>query len=200
MAFFRRIPCTGGAMYLAGIGTAVPAQRYSQRECWEALRRAARPELNAPRARSCSACCSATTASSTRHLALDSLDEAFELDPDTLHRRFLDARAALAARAARAALARMPALDARGGRRASSSAPAPATSARASPATCRARSACAPTCFALDLVGQGCGAALPNLRTARGAARLAARASTCSRSASRCAARRCTSTTIPACW
>ena len=52
--------------------------------------------------------------------------------------------------------------------------------------------------LALDLVGQGCGAALPNMRTAKRCSRAAAPAGCC-RSASRSAARRCIWTTIRAC-
>ena len=52
---------------------------------------------------------------------------------------------------------------------------------------------------AYDLVGQGCAAALPNLQLGRSLLAAGTRASTCSRSASRSAAPRCTSTTIPAC-
>ena len=52
--------------------------------------------------------------------------------------------------------------------------------------------------LALDLVGQGCGAALPNMRTGEALLAAAARAGCC-RSASRSAAPRCTWTTIRAC-
>ena len=47
----------------------------------------------------------ATTASLTRHLALDPLTEAFELTPDALQARFARHAPALAAEAARRALA-----------------------------------------------------------------------------------------------
>jgi alkylresorcinol/alkylpyrone synthase len=49
-----------------------------------------------------------------RSLALDSLDESFDLDPDTLHRRFVKHAPALASQAARRAL------DDAGSRRATS--------------------------------------------------------------------------------
>jgi alkylresorcinol/alkylpyrone synthase len=101
----------------------------------------------------------------TRHLALENLAQVFAIDPDVLHERFLAAAPLLAAQAAERAL----------------------TQAEVRPAqidglvisTCTGylcpgltsyvveRLNLPPNVLALDLVGQGCGAAIPNLRTAQ---------------------------------
>ena len=100
----------------------------------------------------------------TRHLALDNLNQAFEITPDTLQTRFLENAPVLATAAAECALA----------------------NAKTDPreidavliSTCTGylcpgltsytseRLGLRPDALALDLVGQGCGAALPNLQTA----------------------------------
>jgi alkylresorcinol/alkylpyrone synthase len=100
---------------------------------------------------------------STRHLALDNLEQVFEIDPDVLHRRFVKHAPTLAAQAAERALQ-----DAK-------------TEAKEIDAliisTCTGYLCPGLTSYvgellglrrdilALDLVGQGCGAAIPNLRT-----------------------------------
>src|SRR5262245_17269638 len=92
-------------MFLAGLQTAVPERRFTQRECWEVLRRADRPELN-PRVRAIlEGILTHDNGIETRTLALDSLDEGFDLDPDTLHQRFLKHAPRLASDAARKAIA-----------------------------------------------------------------------------------------------
>ena len=101
----------------------------------------------------------------SRHLALDSLDEVFAIDPDTLDRRFL---------------AHAPALAPRPARRRS---PRPASTPRDIDAvvvsTCTGylcpglsgyvveRLGLRADVQAFDLVGQGCAAALPNLQLGR---------------------------------
>jgi alkylresorcinol/alkylpyrone synthase len=152
-------------MFLVGLGTAVPARRYTQRECWAALQGTSLFASLAPRSRRLleKVLCGDNGIVS-RHLALDSLEEAFDLRPDTLHARFARHAPQLAAQAASRALA---------------------------DAGCFAEemdAVLACTCtgylcpgltsyltemlglrrdvFALDLVGQGCGAALPGLRAA----------------------------------
>lgn len=153
-------------MFLSGIGTAVPARRYTQVECWEAVRRT--PQFARLRARSKATLqrvlLNADSGIDARHLALENLEQAFELDPQVLAARFERNAPALAATAARAAL----------------------DDARVSPrdidavlvSTCTGylcpgltsymieRLELRPDAVALDLVGQGCAAALPNLRTA----------------------------------
>jgi predicted naringenin-chalcone synthase len=100
----------------------------------------------------------------TRHLALERLGDGLEIDPDVLHRRFLAHAPELAARAARTAL-RQAGLE-------------PRQLDALLISTCTGylcpgltsyvgeRLGLRADVLALDLVGQGCGAALPNLRTA----------------------------------
>ncbi len=152
-------------MFIAGLGTAAPPQRYAQGDCWSALQRSAPFARLKPRSRAIlRKVLTGDNGIATRHLALNPLTEAFELTPDALQARFATHAPALAAEAARRALAN---------------------------ANCRPRemdavliSTCTgylcpgltsyvgerlglrPDVFALDLVGQGCGAALPNLRAA----------------------------------
>src|SRR5437660_421678 len=93
-------------MYIIGLGTAAPAQRYTQAECWTALQKSARfQELN-PRSRAIlRKVLTGNNGIVTRHLALDKLDHAFALTPDALHRRFSENAPALGAQAAERALA-----------------------------------------------------------------------------------------------
>jgi alkylresorcinol/alkylpyrone synthase len=153
-------------MFIIGTGTATPPHRYSQEECWAALKNSARfRELN-PRSKAIlKKVLTGDNGIATRHLALDKLDRAFELTPDALHARFIENAPALATVAAERALA-----DAQ-------------TSPREIDAilisTCTGylcpgltsyaseRLGLRPDVLALDLVGQGCGAALPNLQTAQ---------------------------------
>ncbi len=152
-------------MFITGLGTAAPPQRYEQRECWETLLRSVRfHELN-PRSRAIlKKVLTGDNGIVNRHLALDNLTQAFELTPDRLHARFLETAPLLATQAAERALA-----DA-------------GTEACEIDAilisTCTGylcpgltsyvseRLGLRPEVLTLDLVGQGCGAALPNLRTA----------------------------------
>jgi predicted naringenin-chalcone synthase len=152
-------------MYLAGLGTAVPTGRFKQMECWAALQRSPQfHQLNARSHELLKKVLSSENGIATRHLALDKLEDAFALTPDALHDRFAQHAPAVAAQAAGRALA----------------------AARLTPAqvdaviisTCTGylcpgltsyvseRLGLRPDALALDLVGQGCGAALPNLRTA----------------------------------
>jgi alkylresorcinol/alkylpyrone synthase len=153
-------------MFIIGTGTATPPHRYSQQECWTALKTSARfRELNARSKAILKKVLTGENGIATRHLALDKLDRAFELTPDALHARFIENAPALATLAAERALA-----DSK-------------TSPREIDAilisTCTGylcpgltsyvgeRLGLRPDVLALDLVGQGCGAALPNLQTAQ---------------------------------
>jgi predicted naringenin-chalcone synthase len=152
-------------MFVTGVGTAVPASRYSQRECWEAFRHTPQfHALGAPGRALLERVLTSEQGVRTRHLALERLADAFELDPDVLHRRYFDHAPELATRAARAALQKsaveLDQVDA------------------LIISTCTAylcpgltsyvaeRLGLRPDVLCLDLVGQGCGAALPNLRAA----------------------------------
>ena len=150
-------------MFLSGLGTAAPSTRWTQMQCWDALVASDYlPTLN-PRSqailrkvlRGNNGICS-------RHLAFDHLSEAFDFDPDMLDARFAKHAPATASLAAARAL----------------------TDAGVEPgdidaviiSTCTGYLCPGLTSYvterlglptgilALDLVGQGCGAALPNMR------------------------------------
>jgi predicted naringenin-chalcone synthase len=158
-------------MFISGLGTAVPPRSFTQSDCWDALQRADRPELT-PRTRAVlQGILNHDHGIERRSLALETLDESFDLDPDTLHQRF--ARNA-------------PLLASRAGARALESAKLDAREIDAVlVSTCTGYLCPGLTsyvgetlglrsdAFHLDLVGQGCGAALPNLRA--GEALLASR-------------------------
>ena len=152
-------------MFIIGLGTAAPAHRYAQRDCWEALQSSAQFAALAPRSRAIlkKVFCG-NNGIATRHLALEPLSDAFNLTPDALHARFVKHAPALAAEAARRALAGADC--------------APAEIDAVLVSTCTGylcpgltsyvseRLGLRRDVFPLDLVGQGCAAALPNLRTA----------------------------------
>lgn len=153
-------------MFLSGLGSAVPERRYTQRECWDAVRRAPQFAQLTTRSKATlqQVLLNEQSGIDARHLALERLDEAFALDPDVLGARYVRHAPALAAAAARAALA-----DA-------------GVTAREIDAvlisTCTGYLCPGLTSYVgeqlglradvigLDLVGQGCAAALPNLRAA----------------------------------
>ena len=151
-------------MHFTGLATAVPERSFTQSECWDALQRANRPEIT-PRTRAVlRGILTHDNGIERRCLALDSLDEGFDLDPDTLHRRFARHAPQLASRAARGALA--------------DAGLEPAAIDAVLVSTCTGYLCPGLTSYVsealglradahlLDLVGQGCGAALPNLRAA----------------------------------
>jgi len=151
-------------MFFTGLGTAVPPNSFTQRECWDALQRADRPEIT-PRTRAIlQGILNHDNGIERRSLALDTLDEGFELDPDTLHRRFVKHAPALASEAGRRALA-----DAELTARDIDAVVVSTCTGYLCPGlTSYVGEALGlrPDAVHLDLVGQGCGAALPNLRTA----------------------------------
>ena len=103
---------------------------------------------------------------SGRFLALDPLAQAFELNPNALHQRFLQHAPALATEAAEAALRDLKlSAESIDGLVISTCTGylCPGLTSYVSEALGLRSDA-----FLLDLVGQGCGAALPNLRTAVG--------------------------------
>jgi predicted naringenin-chalcone synthase len=153
-------------MFITGIGTATPPHRFSQAECWKAVQESAQFRKLKPRSKIIlKKVLTGENGIASRHLALDKLDHAFDLTPDALHARFRENAPALATRAAELALA----------------------DARINPheidalliSTCTGylcpgltsyvgeRLGLRPDVLGLDLVGQGCGAALPNLQTAQ---------------------------------
>lgn len=149
-------------MYLSGLGTAVPPRSFTQPECWEALQRADRPELDARTRSVLRGILNHDNGIERRSLALETLDEGFDLDPDTLHRRFERHAPRLASEAARKALedagAEARSIDAVVVSTCTGYLCPGLTSYVAEALGLRA------DVVPLDLVGQGCAAALPNLR------------------------------------
>lgn len=150
-------------MYVAGLGTAHPDRRYTKVDCWKAFKASPWFDRLDRRARMVTELVLARdNGIEARRLAVDSLDEVFSIDPDTLHARFLANAPALASQAAQRALA-----DAGIGA-------ADIDAVIVSTCTgylCPGLSSYVTESLglrgdaqALDLVGQGCGAALPNLR------------------------------------
>jgi alkylresorcinol/alkylpyrone synthase len=152
-------------MFIVGLGVATPPQRYTQREGWDAVQKSAPFARLAPRSRAIlkKVLCG-DNGIATRHLALEPISEVFNLTPDVLHARFAKHAPALAVEAAQLALkdakCKAGEIDA------------------VLISTCTGylcpgltsyvseRLGLRPNVFPLDLVGQGCGAALPNLRAA----------------------------------
>lgn len=152
-------------MFVIGLGTSTPPNRYSQRECYEALQRSDLFSGLQPRSQAIlRKVLLGASVISARHLALQPLTEGLRLDPDTLHMRFAQHAPALATQAAERALA-----DAGCG---------PGDIDALLISTCTGylcpgltsyvaeRLALRPHAVMLDLVGQGCAATLPNWRAA----------------------------------
>jgi len=152
-------------MYLTGIATAVPPRRFTQAEGWAAVQLAPQfAQLNSRSHALLRKVLLGDNGIDSRHLAIAELQEAFVITPDALHARFAEHAPTLAGQAAARALdqARLSAahIDA------------------VIISTCTGYLCPGLTSYvserlglrtdvhALDLVGQGCGAALPNWRTA----------------------------------
>ena len=152
-------------MFLSGLGTATPANRFMQAQCWDAL--VSSDHLSTLNSRSQAILRKVLRGNNgicSRYLAFNDLSEAFVLEPDALDERFAKHAPVVAAEAARRALS------------------AAGMTSRDVDAviisTCTGYLCPGLTSYvsellelrtdilALDLVGQGCGAALPNLRTA----------------------------------
>jgi len=149
-------------MFIEGVGSAAPANRFTQAECWEAL--AGAPQFAGLAGRSKAILRKVLLGEcgiETRHLAFEKLEEAFALEPDVLHRRFAKTAPMVAAEAARGALAKCgKAADEIDGLAISTCTGylCPGLTSYVSELL-GLRS----NVFCLDLVGQGCGAAIPNL-------------------------------------
>jgi len=153
-------------MFLNGLATVVPPHRFTQAECWAALQQAPQFSQLTARARSVlKSVLMSENSVSTRHFVVPNLADAFTLTADALHARFEEHAPALASQAAERALA-----DAR---------LAPQDVDAVIVSTCTGYLCPGLTSYvsghlglradvqALDLVGHGCGAALPNWRTAK---------------------------------
>jgi alkylresorcinol/alkylpyrone synthase len=152
-------------MFIIGLGTVAPPKRYAQRDSWDAMQNSPQfPELNLRSRAILKKVLCGDNGIAARHLALDPITEVFETTPDALQARFTKHAPAFAAEAAQRALkdadCRPEEIDA------------------VLISTCTGylcpgltsyvseRLGLRPDVFTLDLVGQGCGAALPNLRAA----------------------------------
>src|SRR5215510_7215676 len=92
-------------MFICGLGTAAPTQRYTQKECWNVFELSPlSKELN-PRSRAIvRKVLTGNNGITTRHLALNNIEEAFELTPDAMHARFIKHAPLLAIQAAQRAM------------------------------------------------------------------------------------------------
>jgi len=94
-------------MYVNALGTALPEKRYTKRDCWEAFTASEWFGLLEPRSRAITKLVlTRENGIDERWLSVDSLDEVFAIDPETLHRRFALHAPRLAAAAGGAALRR----------------------------------------------------------------------------------------------
>ena len=153
-------------MFILGIGTATPSGRFTKAQCLSAFEKSDWFARLDDRAHLIArVVLQRDNGIEARRLAVDSLDEVFTIDPNTLSRRFATHAPALAAQAARRALAKagLP----------------PAQIDAVVVSTCTGylcpglsghvveRIGLRADVQAIDLVGQGCAAALPNLQLAR---------------------------------
>jgi alkylresorcinol/alkylpyrone synthase len=152
-------------MFFTGIGTATPPRRYTKAECWSAFQES---EWFARLDRRSHAIAETVllrdNGISARRLALDCLAESFAIDPDTLQRRFATHAPALATQAAVGAMR-----EADIGARDIDAVVVSTCTGYLCPGLTSylaERLGLREDVQAFDLVGQGCGAALPNLRLA----------------------------------
>jgi alkylresorcinol/alkylpyrone synthase len=151
------------SMFFSGVGTSVPPKRYRKEECWDAFRQSEWFHRLGPRAHIVvKTVLLRDNGIEARRLAVDSLDEVFRIDPDTLGSRFSDNAPLLASAAGKEALERAG-LDA-------DDIDAVAVST-CTGYLCPGLSGYVAESLGLradvqafDLVGQGCAAALPNMR------------------------------------
>ena len=152
-------------MFVTGLGTSVPEDRYTQRECYEAFQKLRRFETLEPRSRTIlRKVLLGSNGIESRYLALRPMAEVQDMDPNSLHARFTQHAPALATQAGERAL--------------EDSGCEPRDIDAVLVSTCTGylcpgltsyvaeRLGLRTDVFNLDLVGQGCGAAIPNWRTA----------------------------------
>lgn len=153
-------------MHFRGIGTATPAARYTKLQCLAAFQESEWfARLDRRSHMILSRVLERDNGIEARRLALDSIKEVFTIEPDTLARRFLAHAPELAASAARKALAQASL--------------APEDIGAVVVSTCTGylcpglsgyvveRLGLRADIQAVDVVGQGCSAALPNLQVCR---------------------------------
>ena len=152
-------------MYVNAIGTALPERCFTKSDCWQAFTGSSWFERLDARAHVVArAVLSRDNGIDERWLAVDNLDDVFEIDPDTLHRRFAAHAPDLAAKAGQVALDKSG-ID-------------PGAIGAVIVSTCTGylcpalsgyvveRLGLRTDVLCFDLVGQGCAGALPNWQVA----------------------------------
>jgi len=152
-------------MYLQALATAVPPSAYTQAECWEiASRSQVRQRLSRRSMLTLNKILHGNSGIQTRHFAMPEIDRIFDLEPDELNSVFRGEAPALAGRALEAAL--------------STDGIGPADVDALLVCTCTGylcpgitsyvaeRMGLRTDVFLQDIVGLGCGAAIPTLRAA----------------------------------
>ena len=151
-------------MFVTGLGTAVPPRRFTQAECWTALQHSAQfAEFDSRAKAVLEKVLCGDNGIESRHLAVGDLSEMFAITPDVLQSRFTRHAPALATQAAQRALA-----SANLGEDQIDAVIVSTCTGYLCPGLTSYVSenlGLRPDVQALDLVGQGCGAALPNWRT-----------------------------------
>jgi polyketide synthase Type III len=150
-------------MYVVGLGTATPPHRYTKADCWQAFQQSPWFDRLDRRARAITEMVlQRDNGIQARYLAVDCLEDVFSIDPDTLHARFRVNAPALATQAGLRALddagLTAPEIDGVIVSTCTGYLCPGLTSYVAESLGLRA------DVQAYDLVGQGCGAALPNWR------------------------------------
>src|SRR6266436_6404807 len=152
-------------MFITGLGTAAPQQRFTQKECWDVFSASNLSRQLDSRSRAIvKKVLTGNNGIVSRHLVLDRVDEAFDVTPDILHARYVKHAPLLATQAAERALA-----DAGTERKQIDALIISTCTGYLCPGLTSyvgERLGLRPDVLNLDLVGQGCGAALPNLTTA----------------------------------
>jgi len=160
-----RKPRYDGPMVILGLGTAAPPQRYAQRDGWEAVQKTSVFASLTPRSRAIlKKVLTSQNGVVARHLALDRLEDVFDATPDVLHARFVKNAPLLATQAAERAL-NNAGVD-RGEIDGLIISTCTGYLCPGLTSYVGERLGLRRDLFGLDLVGQGCGAAIPNLRTA----------------------------------
>lgn len=150
-------------MFVNGLGTANPPHHYTKAECWDSFKGSEWfRKLDRRSHVIAETVLTKDNGIEARTLALDSLDEVFRIDPNTLHLRFLTHAPVLATESARAALADAHLLA----REIDAIVISTCTGYLCPGLTSHVieRLGLRSDVLAFDLVGQGCAAALPNWR------------------------------------
>ena len=152
-------------MFITGLGTAVPPHRYTQREIWAAFQAAPQFARLTDRSRAIlRKVLTGDNGISARHASLDDMAKAFDLSPDVLQERFTVNAPTLATNAALQAMQRAGISPQEVDGLVISTCTGYLCPGLTSYVSERLKLRSGVTC--LDLVGQGCGAALPNLHAA----------------------------------